>query len=81
MIDKVFGQEPENLQKTLGERIKSAECDPEEKVSAEEFISKINPIYYKDFTSGMEVDQQSSTEAQSLNASDQETQTKVFDSN
>lgn len=63
MIDKVFGLEPENLKKTLGERIKSAKCDPEEKASTEEFICKINPIYFKDFTSGMEVDQQSSTEA------------------
>ena len=41
LIDKIFGLEPENLKKTLGERIKSTECDVEEKTSTEEFLAKV----------------------------------------
>ena len=41
LIDKIFGLEPENLKKTLGERIKSTECDAEEKASTEEFLAKV----------------------------------------
>ena len=77
LIDKVFGLEPDNLMKTLGERIKMPECDAEEKASTEEFLAKIQPLFFKDFNTGMEVDQQSLTEAQSI--SDQETQTKVHE--
>lgn len=56
LIDKVFGLEPENLKKTLAERTKMDDCDPEEKASTEEFIDKIFPVFFKKFSCGMEVD-------------------------
>jgi hypothetical protein len=49
LIDKVFGNEPENLKKTLGERLKMPEVDKDEKISTEEFINKIKPHFYADF--------------------------------
>lgn len=53
------------------------DCDPEEKASTEEFLGKIFPLFFKDLSMGMEVDQQNCEAA----PSDQETQTKVHDVN
>lgn len=78
LIDKVFGDEPENLRKTLAERIKMPDCDKEEKASSEAFISLIKPHYFKDFSQAMEVD---SSKDQQAEVSNQETQTKVHDLN
>lgn len=78
LIDKVFGDEPENLRKTLAERVKMPDCDKEEKASSEAFISLIKPHYFKDLSQGMEVD---SSKDQQAEASNQETQTKVHDLN
>ena len=50
LIDKVFGQEPDNLKKTLGERVKMPEVDKDEKSSTEEFIGKIKPHFFADFS-------------------------------
>ena len=76
LVDKVFGNEPENLKKTLGERIKMPDCDPDEKASTEEFLGKIKPHFFKEFSQNMEVDQ--SEEAKQA-SSNQESQTKVHD--
>jgi len=56
LIDKVFGDEPENLKKTIGERIKMPDCDKDEKASSEAFISLIKPHYFKDLAPKMEID-------------------------
>lgn len=71
LIDKLFGLEPENLQKTLTERSKMEDCDKDEKESILEFVGKIKPHHFKDFKSNMEVS------AEEKKESDQEAQTTV----
>lgn len=55
LIDKVFGGEPENLKATLTQRTEMPECDEEEKKSNTEFISKIKPCFFKDFSDKIEM--------------------------
>lgn len=74
LIDKLFGLEPENLHKILAERSKMDDCDKEEKASIAEFVGKIKPHYFKDFSQSFEFAPEEESKNQK---SDQETQTTV----
>lgn len=76
LIDKVFGLEPKNLKATLGERMLMEQCDQEEKNSIKEFIDKIKPVFFQDYSQQIEIDKDSKTN-EDMNG--QENQTKIHD--
>ena len=73
LFDKVFGDEPKNLVATLSQWTENPDCDEEERKSNREFINKIKPLFFKDFSQTLETVPNSDNQKDL----DQKTQTKV----